>query len=212
MGTKMGPSYACLFMGYLEETIFKSYRGPAPDLYKRFIDDIIGASSLPQEHLEQFIQYMQSFHPAIEYTYSITHKQLPFLDTEMTPTDDDTISTSVYYKKTDSHNILRYDSSHPTSCKNSIPYAQFIRLRRICSDDTDFHEKAKEQTQFFLNQGYPEDIIETAFSKVKNQPRHSVLQYQDSSTDVNKRIPLVLTYHPTNIQVKNVIFENYPII
>ena len=167
----------------------------------------------------------------------------------MTPTDDNTISTSVYYKETDSHNILRYDSSHPTSCKNFIPYAQFIHLRRICSDDTDFHDKAKEQTQFFLNQGYPEDIIATAFSKVKNQPtlqalyvgstlkfsleqrhdvisttfqrcsnvrcplgRHSVLQYQDSSTDVNKRIPLVLTYQPTNIQVKNVIFENYPII
>ena len=35
---------------------------------------------------------------------------------------------------------------------------------------------------------------------------------QDSSTDVNERIPLVLTYHPTNNQVKNVIFENYPII
>ena len=105
-----------------------------------------------------------------------------------------------------------YDSSHPTSCKNSIPYAKFIRLRRICSDDTDFHEKANDQTQFFLKQGYPEDIIETAFSKVKNQHTLSVLQYQDSNTDVNKRIPQVLTYHPTNIQVKNVIFENYPII
>ena len=46
MGTKMDPSYACVFMGYLEETIFKSYRGPTPDLYKCFIDDIIGASSL----------------------------------------------------------------------------------------------------------------------------------------------------------------------
>ena len=125
---------------------------------------IIDTSSLPQEHLEQFIQYMQSFHSAIEYTYSITHKKLPFLDTEMTPTGDDNISTSVYYKETDSHNTLRYDSSHQTSCQNSIPYAQFIHLRCICSDDTDFHEKAKELTQFFLNQGYPEDIIETAFS------------------------------------------------
>ena len=204
MGTKMDPSYTCFFMGYLELTMFKSYRGPTPDLYKRFIDDIIGASSLPQEHIEQFIQCMQSFHPAIEYTYNITHKKLPFLDTEMTPTDDGTISTSVYYKETNSHNILRYDSSHPASCKNSIPYVQCIRLRRICSYDTDFLEKAKEQIQFFLNQGYLEDI-ETAFTKVKNQPRHSVLQYQDNSRDVNKRIPLVLTYHPTNIQVKNVI-------
>ena len=64
----LAPSYACLFMGYLEETMFKSYRGPTLDLYKRFIDDIIGASSLPQEHIELFIQYMQSFRPAIEYT------------------------------------------------------------------------------------------------------------------------------------------------
>ena len=62
------------------------------------------------------------------------------------------------------------------------------------------------------NQGYPDDIIETASTKVKTQPRHSVPQYQDNSTDVNKRIPLVLTYHPTNIQVNNIIFENYPII
>ena len=100
MGTPIGPSYACFFVGYLEETIFKSYREPTHDLYKRFID-ITGASSLPQEHLEQFIQYIQSFHPAIEYTYNITHKKLSFLGTEMTPTDDDTISTSVYYKETD---------------------------------------------------------------------------------------------------------------
>ena len=109
MGTNIGPSYACLFMGYLEENMFKSYRGPTADLYKRFIDDIIGASSLPQEHLEQFIQYMQSFHPAIEYTLNITHKkQLPFLDTEMTPTDDDTMSTSVYDKETDSSVCAAY--------------------------------------------------------------------------------------------------------
>ena len=118
----------------------------------------------------------------------------------------DALQTFQNYRFSSSSNKLVFsmDVFDVKSLYTSIP--------RICSDDTDFHEKAKEQTQFFLNQGYPEDITETAFSKVKNQPRHSVLQYQDSSTDVNKQIPLVLTYHPTNIQVKNVIFENYPII
>ena len=47
--------------------------------------------------------------------------KLPFLDTEMTPTDDDTVSNSVYHKKTDSHITLRYESSHPALCNNPIP-------------------------------------------------------------------------------------------
>nr|KAG5702109.1 hypothetical protein BaRGS_010375 [Batillaria attramentaria] len=39
MGTKMGPSYACLFMGYLEYRMQSLYTGPVPELYKRYIDD-----------------------------------------------------------------------------------------------------------------------------------------------------------------------------
>ena len=39
MGTKMAPSYACLFMGTLEEKMLNSapYK---PDLWLRFMDDI----------------------------------------------------------------------------------------------------------------------------------------------------------------------------
>ena len=31
MGTKMGPSYANLFVGYVEQQIFERYTGPIPD-------------------------------------------------------------------------------------------------------------------------------------------------------------------------------------
>ena len=44
MGAKMGPSYACLFMGHLEYRIMDSFTGPVPELYKRYIDDGFGAS------------------------------------------------------------------------------------------------------------------------------------------------------------------------
>ena len=37
MGTKMGPSYACLFMGYLEKQIFDTYTGPLPEYYGRYL-------------------------------------------------------------------------------------------------------------------------------------------------------------------------------
>ena len=36
MGTKMGPSYANLFVGFIENKFFSNYHGPKPDLYKRY--------------------------------------------------------------------------------------------------------------------------------------------------------------------------------
>ena len=39
MGTKMGPSYANLFVGYVEHQFFNQYDGPKPDFYGRYIDD-----------------------------------------------------------------------------------------------------------------------------------------------------------------------------
>ena len=38
MGTKMGPSYANLFVGFIEHQFFSQYHGPKPELYGRYID------------------------------------------------------------------------------------------------------------------------------------------------------------------------------
>ena len=37
MGTKMGPSYADLFVGNIEQQIFEQYTGPIPELFGRYI-------------------------------------------------------------------------------------------------------------------------------------------------------------------------------
>ena len=54
MGTRMGPSYANLFVGYVEHQFFNQYDGPKPELYGRYIDDCIGAISSSREELDQF--------------------------------------------------------------------------------------------------------------------------------------------------------------
>ena len=48
MGSNLGRSFACLFVSYQEEKIFQSYQGPIPELFKRFVDDGIGAKSMPR--------------------------------------------------------------------------------------------------------------------------------------------------------------------
>ena len=70
MGTRMGPSYANLFVGYFEHQFFNHYNGPKPD-YGRYVDDCIGAISSSREELDQFITSVNSFHPALKYTWKI---------------------------------------------------------------------------------------------------------------------------------------------
>ena len=137
MGTRMGPSYANLFVGYVEHQFFNQYDGPKPELYGRYIDDCIGAISSSREELDQFITSVNSFNPALKYTWEISETSLAFLDIKVSIRGN-ALCTSVHYKPTDSHSYLLYSSSHPSHVKNSIPYSQFLRLRRLCSDDSDF--------------------------------------------------------------------------
>ena len=72
MGTKMGPSYANLFVGYIEHEFFNQYNGPKPELYCCYVDDCVGATSSTRDELNQFITAVYSFHPALKYTWEIS--------------------------------------------------------------------------------------------------------------------------------------------
>ena len=66
MGTKMEPSYANLFVGFIGNKFFSNYHGPKPDPYKRYIDDCVGATSSSREELNLFVKSVNSFHPALK--------------------------------------------------------------------------------------------------------------------------------------------------
>ena len=166
----MGPNYACLFVGYMEERILYTYTGFISQLYKRYIDDIVGAASCRREELEDFITHVSTFHPALQFTHTISQIQIPFLDITLSISGS-TISTSVHYKDTDTHNYLHYTSSHPKHCKNGIPYSQFLRLRRLCSKDDDFLQKCQEMSTFFESRGYSSDLLQNARERVSSVTR-----------------------------------------
>ena len=124
MGTRMGPSYACLFMGYIEELFHSQFNGPVPVLRKRYIDDIFGATTMSEEQLLRYIEELNSFNPSIKFTHEISRSQIAFLDVALKINSDTSkIDSSIHYKSTDSHAYLQYDSHHPQKCKDSIPYS-----------------------------------------------------------------------------------------
>ena len=87
MGTMVAPSYACLFMSWLEEErILKNWHGTKPLMFKRFIDDIYFTWCGSVQELEQFIGHMNSQHTHIKFTptYNIETRTIPFLDMSVT--------------------------------------------------------------------------------------------------------------------------------
>ena len=83
MGTKLAPTYACLFMGWLEEDFLKNkWKGKQPKLWKRFIDDIIFLWDDTLEELELFMRELNQHHSHIKFTanFNFETKQVPFLD------------------------------------------------------------------------------------------------------------------------------------
>jgi hypothetical protein len=69
MGTKMGPNYANLFIGFVEKQIFEQYTDPIPDYLGRYIDDCLGTASCSRVELERFINFVNNFHPAFQFTW-----------------------------------------------------------------------------------------------------------------------------------------------
>ena len=53
MGTRMGPNYANLFVGYIEEQIFDQFDGPRPEIFDRYIVDCFGVTPCSRRELDQ---------------------------------------------------------------------------------------------------------------------------------------------------------------
>ena len=151
------------------------YNGPQPKLYRRYIDDCVGATSSTREELEQFIYSVNSFNLALKYTWQISETSVAFLVINVS-IHNNGLSTSVYYKPTDAHSYLLHSSSHPNHVKNSIPFSQILRLRRLCSDELDFSNKSEEMLQFFKNRGYPDSVVRTAQERAQTTNQQSAPQ------------------------------------
>jgi len=159
---------------------------------------------------ESFISYVNSFHPAFEFTWEISEVSVTFLDISVSITDN-RLSTTVFYKPTDSHSYLLYSSSHPKHTLDFIPFSQFLRLRHLCSNDVDFSNKCLEMRYFFLRRGYLLAIVNRALHKASSIDRKTVLTPKPRIA-VNDRIPFTLTFHPINNSIKPIINRNFNLL
>ena len=138
------------------------------------------------------------FSDDIKFTYEYNKDTISFLDLKVILSNGKLI-TSLYSEPTDCHQYLHYGSCHPEHTKRSIVYSQALRIKRVCSEESDFNEHSSNLRSWFLKRGYPEKIINTEMSKVKFN-----VDNKSSNNRQKKGVPLVVTFHPKLKVLQNI--------
>ena len=214
MGTKLAPSYANIFMGDLESTMLNQST-LEPYLWLRFIDDIFVIWTHGLDKLHEFHNSINAFHNTIKFTMEFSQEKIVFLDTLVKKNiDQNKLLVELYTKPTDTHNYLHFKSSHPGHTKRGGPYGQFLRIRRNCTLVEDYIKHSLIMKEHYINRGYPHDLVELSRIKALNQDRSTLLTYkkQDSQPSATNIVPLVLTHHPSNHQVRKLVMDNWGLL
>ena len=213
MGTRVAPTYANLFMSDFEDKYVYTYHKP-PYIWLRYIDDVFMVWLHGLTELLKFIDHLNSSQQHIKFTHEHSRIKVNYLDTTVKYTEGKGLSCNVYSKPTDTQSYLRYNSCHPSHIRDSLPYSQLLRLRRICTDHKDYVKNSLKMIRAFHDRGYPLSNLLDKFYQVLELDRNSLLEKVTSSdeSDTSNNLFCIIEYNPSNPPIKDIIQKHWPIL
>ena len=222
MGTNCASLYACLTIGYQEETKLFTQELPKyfsneeclliKEFFKRYMDD--GFIFWPK-HLDfnSFTICLNDLHPAMKHTFekakvivenSESCQVIKVLDVSVILHSDCTIEADIYYKDTNTHDYLPSNSAHPDHSKDNVPLPSNSAHPDHSKDNVPYN-LTKHIVVFVSN----EEKIEYRLNELKNwlksckYPekdinrafRNAILQGPAPLKTNSNNIPFVTTYY-----------------
>lgn len=168
MGTRFSPGYANVFLAVWEATHLPKCE-KQPTAYYRYLDDIFLVWNHTREDFLEFHNTLNNANKHIKLKYDIQENNLEFLDVLVTKAqkgDQYYLSTSVFFKKTDSHALLNALSYHPPHTFPGIIKSQFIRFIRICSDHSSYLKACQTLLDTLPKRGYDRKMLQNKIQEV----------------------------------------------
>ena len=158
------------------------------------------------DSLLEFRDHLNIVHPTIKFTSDISHTEISSLDSIIDIMNSQ-LHTRLYTKPSDRHMYLNYSSEYPMSLKRSIPYSQFLRLKRIHSEPQHLLE-SQIHMHLFLSGEISHDTILRAWMKTNEVTREQLLIPMENNE--NKAIPLmfITTYSRANPNFKELFSKH----
>ena len=171
MGSKSGPSVANIYIWLLEKKFLYIHK---PLLYVRFIDDIfiIVTNDFDIQILVDTFTYLK--------LNIVTSHSVVFLDL-IIKLDYTTgrLLFSLYTKPTCTFSYLLFNSNHPEFIFDNIPKSLFIRIRRICSNFSDYLYFGSKMIYQLRVRGYNSRKINKMFMIVAKISRDILIPYKE---------------------------------
>jgi hypothetical protein len=175
-------------------------------MLRRFLDDVLLKWKLSLGNPEDLLSEMNSFYPKINFIME-KGRSLPFLDVRFTLNPNNSLSTDIYYKETDTHNYVPFYCYHPHKTLTNIPFSLARRICAIVSDPVIRDQRLQELQSFLRKKQYPDLVISSGMEQARSINRQSLLQPQLKPTE-DIIIPFVFTHNGSNPQVLDTVRQS----
>lgn len=115
--------------------------------WNRYIDDILIMDLLANDSYN------------LKFTMECSQSRVNFLDLEIHVDPSGRLHASLYCKPSEGSTILHATSAHPEPLLESMPYSQFLRLKRNCTRETNFNTAANELYRRLHSLGYSRSLL-----------------------------------------------------
>lgn len=202
MGKKFAPAYANIFMAKWEGEVLR--KCPIrPYTYLRYLDDIFGIWPGSREEFEEFVKTLNSHDPSIQVKFEIDKDAINFLDTTMYRgpryLSDNKLDSKVYFKPTDTHALLHYNSFHPKHTFRGIVKSQILRFSRICTENEEFQKAVRVLFSVLRKRGYSRSFLRRCLRDYK-----AVKQREDKQI-----LPIITLYSTKLKKIHSKLKKNY---
>ena len=160
MGSPLGPTLANAFLCHFEKQWLSNFpQDLFPNIYRRYVHDIC-VTSKSYEQLKKFVEYMDTKHANIKFTFEYEHNNyLSFLDVKICR-ENKKLTTSLYRKPTFSGVFTNFKSFIPAVYKFGLVYTLLHHCFNITSSYEKFHNEINALKQILKLNGYPTQLID----------------------------------------------------
>jgi peptide-methionine (R)-S-oxide reductase len=197
------PPKFLLYLGRYIDDLIGIFAGPKEEIqgiFSEVVDDnlrltfVIGGSSL--EALDLLIRIAEPENQPSKSGEHTSKNGAPTLkDGDQTPKYGK-LKLSLYRKPTDGHQFVHRKSAHPDNLLRSLPYSQLLRIKRNCSNQSDYTKEASQLLKRFRTRGYSQEELLASFDKCDRCTRKSLLGPTEKKTLKSARLTFVTTYSP----------------
>ena len=195
MGSPLGPTLANAFLSYYEiKWLSDCPLDFKPTVYKRYVDDTFLLFRSP-DHIPQFLEYLNSKHPNIEFTSEKeNNNKLSFLDISVEK-NGGSFRTSVYRKPTFTGLTTKFSSSIPFQYKINLIATLVTRAYRICYDYVNLHLELEYLKKTLKLNGFPVAL----FERITGRQLSKLISPSNKPVTVNR----ALVYFPIQYHGKH---------